>query len=83
MTFEEYCQQKKINASAFKKADPEQFSNLKSLFEQIHPESFTAQKLFLINNIRRTYPVGQSDTGDEASAAKPKKAKPKINIPKK
>ncbi|MBO9641323.1 hypothetical protein [Siphonobacter aquaeclarae] len=55
MTFEEYLHQKKINAQAFAKAEPERFEEWKQLFAQLHPDSFTAQKKFLINPIRRKY----------------------------
>ena len=34
------------------------------LFGQMHPDSFTAQKLFLINKVRRMFPV-QSEIASE------------------
>ncbi len=55
MTFEEYLTQKKINAQAFQQGEPERFEEWKQLFDQIHPDSFTAQKKFLINPLRRKY----------------------------
>ncbi len=55
MTFEEYLTQKKINAQAFQEAEPERFKEWKQLFDQVHPDSFTAQKKFLINPLRRRY----------------------------
>ncbi|MCU0429681.1 MAG: hypothetical protein MUF42_06880 [Cytophagaceae bacterium] len=57
MSWDEYCNSKKINASGFKQAEPEKFEELKVLFEQVHPASFTEQKKFLINMIRRKYPL--------------------------
>lgn len=52
---------------------------LKKLFDQVNPNSFTAQKLFLINNIRRAYPLQE----EEAVAVKKKPmAKPRIVKPK-
>ena len=55
MDFEEYLKNKKIDSDAFRKAQKEKWNELKTLFEQVHPESFTAQKKFLINDIRRKY----------------------------
>jgi hypothetical protein len=55
MTFEEYCQSKKIDSEAFQKAEAKEFEYLKIYFSQVSPDSFTAQKLFLINAIRRKY----------------------------
>ncbi|WAC15533.1 hypothetical protein [Dyadobacter pollutisoli] len=46
---------KKIDADAFRKADHSRFSEWESLFRTMHPESFTAHKKFLINEIRRRY----------------------------
>lgn len=55
MTFDEYLLQKKINPERFKTAEPTEFAEWQRLFDQMHPESFTAQKKFLINNKRRKY----------------------------
>lgn len=55
MTWEEYCIKKKINSDLFKKAEPQRWTSLKELFEQVHPNSFTEQKKFMINDIRRLY----------------------------
>jgi len=55
MTFEEYCAKKKINSEAFLKEEPERWKEWKFLFEQMHPNSFTEQKKFLINDVRRKY----------------------------
>ncbi|GGC02042.1 hypothetical protein [Dyadobacter sediminis] len=55
MEFEEFLKQKKIDATAFREADETRFSEWKELFPNMHPESFTAQKKFLINEIRRRY----------------------------
>lgn len=57
MTFDAYLISKKIDAQQFEQGNPQQFRDFKELFEQIHPKSFTAQKLFLINGIRRSYPL--------------------------
>lgn len=76
--FEEYLTQKKIDPIAFQKGDPARWQEFKNLFDQVHPGSFTAQKLFLINAIRRSYPL-VTDTSDEVKIKG--KAKPKIKIP--
>lgn len=55
MTFEGYLENKKINAEIFRLAEPERYESLKTIFEQVHPESFTNQKKFLINDLRRKY----------------------------
>ncbi len=58
MTFEGYLVEKKINIDLFREAEPNRFEEWQRLFVQIHPESFTAQKKFLINRTRRKYAVG-------------------------
>lgn len=57
MTFEEYLTTKKIEATEFKKSEPQRFDEWKYLFAQMHAESFTAQKKFLINSTRRKYQI--------------------------
>ena len=59
MTFEEYLASKKIDQGLFKDAEPRLFQEWKNEFEQVHPNSFTAQKLYLINPIRRKYVLKQ------------------------
>lgn len=80
MTWEEYCIKKKIDSSAFQKTDPEKWSELKTIFEQVHPNSFTEQKKFLINDLRRKYRLAEEVKKEEG----PKKsAAPAIKIPPK
>ncbi|MBB3837035.1 hypothetical protein FHS57_001029 [Runella defluvii] len=55
MTFEEYLVTKKIDTKTFSQQEAERFQEWEQLFSQIHPESFTAQKKFLLNDIRRKY----------------------------
>ncbi|WP_299250433.1 hypothetical protein [uncultured Cytophaga sp.] len=55
MTFEEYCIKKKIDSAAFFAHEPGRWQNWKEEFEQMHPNSFTEQKKFLINETRRKY----------------------------
>ena len=75
MDFHTYLAGKKIDEAAFKKAEPDQYHQLKSVFDQVHPDSFTAQKLFLINPIRRKYPLKVEEV---AQPVKPKAARPMI-----
>ena len=55
MEFEEFLKNKKIDESLFKKNEQERWTEWKTLFEQMHPNSFTAQKKFLINDMRKKY----------------------------
>lgn len=54
---------------------------LKKLFDQVHPNSFTAQKLFIINEIRRKYPFQEEleKPVQRKPMVKPKIVKPKTN----
>lgn len=56
-SFEEYLTKKKIDSDLFQSEREKLWREWKELFNQIHPNSFTAQKLFLINNIRRQFPA--------------------------
>jgi hypothetical protein len=60
VNFSEYLLSKKIDADAFKSAEPDLWESWKTEFEQISPTGFTAQKLFLINPIRRKYALPPS-----------------------
>lgn len=60
MNFDEYLADKKINSSAFKAAEIARWEEWQREFELIHPTSFTTQKLYLINTIRRKYPLTES-----------------------
>ncbi len=55
LTFEEYLIQKNIDSQKFQRVESERYTEFKSLFERIHPDSFTAQKKFLINDLRRKF----------------------------
>jgi hypothetical protein len=57
VNFEEFLSGKKIDSSAFQKAEPSRWEEWKAEFDKIHPNSFTTQKLYLINPIRRKYPL--------------------------
>ena len=82
MDFSAYLKAKKIDEQAWQKSAPDQFRELKSVFDQVHPDSFTAQKLFLINPIRRAYPLREEEATKPLAkkAARPMiKPKPKTN----
>ncbi len=55
MDFEVFLIQKKIDPVRFAQAEPAVFAEWANLFSQLHPDSFVAQKKFLLNNIRRKY----------------------------
>jgi len=75
VNFKEYLESKKIDPKEFALKERDLFMELKSVFDQVHPDSFTAQKLFLINPIRRKYPFVE----EVKTASAPKtKLKPKI-----
>jgi hypothetical protein len=79
MNWEEYCISKKIDSNAFKLKEPAQWDEFKAIFEQIHPNSFTEQKKFLINDIRRKYRLKEEEKKEEVKKA----AQPIIRIPPK
>ena len=82
MDWETYCISKKIDSDLFKKGEPEKWDELKNIFEQVHPKSFTEQKKFLINDLRRKYLLKESATEKKENLEKPVKPAIKI-VPKK
>ena len=85
VSFEEYLTGKKIDAAAFRLSEPDWYAALEREFGQMHPNSFTAQKLYLINPIRRKYWLKPEEIKTTAPDPEPKTArpvmrpKPKIN----
>ena len=55
MVFEQYLEGKNIDAEKFLWDDTAYFQELKTMFNQVSPNSFTLQKKFLINKLRRKY----------------------------
>ncbi len=55
MDFEHYLLSKKIDSAAFREAEPQRWEDWFKEFEEVNENSFTAQKLYLINPIRRKY----------------------------
>jgi hypothetical protein len=87
VNFEEYLKSKKIDAKAFESSEPDLFNDWKVEFAQLHVNSFTLQKLNLLNPIRRKYLLQEqvsdptvSNPPAQAKPARPMmKPKPKIN----
>ncbi len=71
LSFEAYCRKKKIDPTLFLQSDPERYKEWKTIFDQVHPDSFTEQKKFLINPIRKKYLL---ITSSESSGKVPEKA---------
>jgi hypothetical protein len=65
-SFEAYCVLKNIDSKLFSENEPFIFNEMKALFEQISTNSFTQQKLFLINNWRRKYHLPKPKMGNKA-----------------
>lgn len=76
MNLRTYLIGKKIDPVLFKEREPDRYKSFNVLFSQMHPDSFTSQKLFLINKLRRKYKLEKEP--EEKVVAKPKKMKPKI-----
>jgi hypothetical protein len=55
MTFSEYLISKNIDESSFSLAENAMYIQWKIVFDQSNPNSFTDQKKFKINQIRRKY----------------------------
>jgi hypothetical protein len=55
VNFEAYLASKKIDSTAFRNAEPAVWNSWNNVFAQMHPNSFTLQKLNLINAVRRKY----------------------------
>ena len=57
MDFNTYLKSKKIDPAAFEVKQPLRYSEWAELYAHVHPDSFTMQKKFLINGIRRQFPL--------------------------
>ncbi|WP_258101371.1 hypothetical protein [Marinoscillum pacificum] len=79
MNLRTYLITKKIDPDLLKKAEPEKYKEFNLQFSQMHPDSFTAQKLFLLNKLRRKFKLEKEP--EEKTIVKPKSVKPKI-VPK-
>ena len=79
--FETYLVSKKIDSDAFRQAEPEVWGAWKREFGQMHPNSFTLQKLNLINPIRRRYLLQAVQQKNPVDAPAPLKAVPRPGKP--
>jgi len=81
MSFPDFLVSKKIDAARFAAAEPDVFKEWADLFEQMHPNSFTLQKLNLINAVRRKYWLGLDPPGTPSGDTpnRPALVKPKIS----
>jgi hypothetical protein len=70
MDFSGWLTSKNIDAEAFRMGSPAEFAVWEEEFNQLSPASFQAQKLFLINKVRRTYQLPP----EVSAKAKPPKA---------
>ncbi|RYC70769.1 hypothetical protein EQG79_01045 [Spirosoma sordidisoli] len=55
--FDNYLLKKKIDANRFREQEPDRYVIWAREYAQMHPDSFTAQKKFLLNDTRRKYLV--------------------------
>ncbi len=82
MDLKEYCQIKKIDPAAFQVNEPERWNEFSAILNEVHPESLTQQKKFLINELRRKYPVKvEISTTPEVKPVEKAGSKPVIKIP--
>lgn len=81
MTFEEYLAGKKIDSQRFRGQEPDVWASWEREFSQQHPASFTAQKLYLINPIRRKYHLKPPPPSTVEATPLPGGAKPAGKAP--
>jgi len=74
--FEAYLASKRIDSDAFRNAEPELWESWKRDFDQMHPNSFTVQKLNLINPVRRKYRLTTFPDAVKAGAGTPPSTPP-------
>ncbi len=60
--FHLYLISKKIDPSTFKRGNTPLYEEFERTFTQTHPASFTAQKLFLLNKLRRKFLYQKPET---------------------
>ena len=87
MDFEAYLISKRIDSARFNSAEPELWQSWRTEFEQVHPNSFTVQKLYLINPIRRKYQLAVTElpkvaTSSVAKASPAPAAKTVMKVPR-
>lgn len=55
--FNQYLKAKKINPHRFKEAMETRYLEFLQVFDKVSSASFTAQKLFWLNRLRREFPL--------------------------
>jgi hypothetical protein len=81
MTWDEYCHKKRIDSTAFRGAEPIMWAEWKTMFEQMHPNSFTEQKKFMINDVRRRFQLKSERIASATTEAKPVSKTGGVKIP--
>ena len=76
ITFEEYLAGKRIDAARFRQGEPMRWLEFEAIFGQMHPESFTTQKKFLLNDLRRRYLLPAIEKPAEKKAEEPAQSSP-------
>ncbi|QMU30738.1 hypothetical protein [Adhaeribacter radiodurans] len=55
MTFEDDLTKRRINVAAFAAGDPERYAAWRTLYEQVHPNTFYTAVKMIINDVRRQF----------------------------
>ena len=76
MTFDEYLTAKKIDSGVFRQCEPQRWREYENVFGQVHPDSFTTQKKFVINDLRRLYHLKPAGPENPTVAPEKKTARP-------
>jgi len=82
VNFDDYLIAKRIDATAFRQSEPDIYQQWAAEFSQLHPNSFTMQKLNLMNPIRRKFHLKSEDQSvqssklSESSSQQPSTTKP-------
>jgi hypothetical protein len=83
-SFGDYLRSKNIDPIGFAASEPELFGRFEHHFCQMHPESFTMQKKFFLNDLRRRYLLQDHNkqiTGQPAEPAPLLPASDSYNMP--
>ena len=74
--FKTFLEKKKIDWKLFRLGEPGRFEEWGRLYSQVSEPSFVAQKLFLINPLRRKYKLEIAEENKEAAQSGVKKSRP-------
>ncbi|MDX2195536.1 MAG: hypothetical protein NW207_03875 [Cytophagales bacterium] len=77
MQFDEYLISKKIDKNKLQNAEPQLYQEFEAMYALVSTQSFTQQKLFLINAIRRKYKLDTMAEAKKSNEA-PKPIAPKM-----